>query len=272
MSIDDLRFTPQLLSKPDTRGFAVETTLQHLAIVTYWVDPLSLRKHLHPRFEPICLSAENRHRQSFVSVVTFLDRDFRFVMWPSLTWSFGQTNYRAYVQDTETGDQAVWFFGTCLDSLLVVLPRVLWKLPWHRGRMVFHTSYDDTAKRYSTYSVRTRSRWAPGHLEIRDLGLPLRQLPGVSNVEAGLVLFTHPMKGYFFRQDGALGSYAIWHDRMTPTLGELTQGRYPLLERLGLVAEGDLAAVHSVLMQPKIDFTIYLPPSKIGSKIPRPVS
>lgn len=80
------------------------------------------------------------------------------------------------------------------------------------------------------------------------------------------------MKGYFFRQDGALGSYAIWHGRMTPTLGELAQGRYPLLEKLGLVAEGDLAPVHSVLIQPKIDFTIYLPPSRIGSKIPRPVS
>lgn len=265
LSIGDLRFTPRLLSKPVARGLAVETTLQHFVMVTYWVDPDCLRKHLHPRFEPICLSADGRHRQSFVSVVTFLDRDFRFVMCPSVTWNFGQTNYRAYVQDTQTGEQAAWFFGTCLDSLAVVVPRALWKLPWHRGRMAFRTRYDEHTQRYSTFSVTTRSRWAPGHLELKDSGRPLSQLPGVPNLEAGLVLFTHPMRGYFFRQDGGLGSYAIWHDRMRPTVGELELARYPLLDRLGLVAEGDLASVHSVLIQPSVDFTIYLPPSKIGS-------
>jgi hypothetical protein len=41
--IEDLRFTLALLSKPAPRGLTVETTLQHFAIVTYWVDPSSLR-------------------------------------------------------------------------------------------------------------------------------------------------------------------------------------------------------------------------------------
>ena len=31
----------------------------------------------------------------------------------------------------------------------------------------------------------------------------------------------------------------------------------------GTVVEGDLAQVHSVLLQPSIDFTIYLPPSEV---------
>jgi hypothetical protein len=63
MSIEELRFTPTLLSKPVPRGLAVETTLQHFAVVTYWVDPSTLRKHLHPRFEPVCL-----HRDGDMSV------------------------------------------------------------------------------------------------------------------------------------------------------------------------------------------------------------
>jgi hypothetical protein len=37
-STEDLRFTPRLLTKPFPRGLAVETTLQHFVIVTYWVD------------------------------------------------------------------------------------------------------------------------------------------------------------------------------------------------------------------------------------------
>ena len=107
-------------------------------------------------------------RRALVSVVTFLDRDFRFIACPWITRSFGQTNYRAYVQDTETGEQAAWFFGTCLDSVSVAVPRHLWKLPWHRARMAFDCRYDAATARYSTFIVRTRSSWAPAHLEIKD--------------------------------------------------------------------------------------------------------
>jgi len=265
MSIEALRFTPKLLSKPVPRGLAVETTLQHLVIVTYWVDPFSLRKHLHPRFEPVCLAVEGGPRRALVSVVTFLDHDFRFVALPWFKRSFGQTNYRAYVEDTQTGEQAAWFFGTCLDSISVAVPRYLWRLPWHRARMAFDCRYDQATGRYSTFSVRTHSRWAPAQLVIEDSGKPPAHLSGVSNLEAGLVLLTHPMRGYFFRQDGALGSYMIWHDRAKPTLGGLREASYPLLQRLELAQEGDRDSVHSVLIQPSIDFTIYLPPSRVNS-------
>src|SRR6185503_12156590 len=53
---------------------------------------------------------------------------------------------------------------------------------------------------------------------------------------------------------------------MTPTVGEVREARYPLLQRLELVPEGDRGNIHSVLLQPKIDFTIYLPPSRVSSE------
>jgi len=52
VSVENLRDSRDLLARPAAGGLAVETTLQHFAIVTYWVDSSSLRKHLHPRFEP----------------------------------------------------------------------------------------------------------------------------------------------------------------------------------------------------------------------------
>ena len=267
-TIEDLRFTPALLSRPVPRNLSAETTLQHFAIVTYWVDPSSLRRHLHPRFQPVCLTVEGNARRALVSVVTFLDRDFRFVACPRLKGSFGQTNYRAYVEDTETGEQAAWFFGTCLDSISVAVPRHLWKLPWHRAQMAFDCLYDEAKGRYARFHVRTESRWAPAYLKIEDSGKPPEQLSGVGNLEAALVFLTHPMRGYFFRRDGALGSYRIWHDRATPTVGTLQEAHYPLLQRLELVKEGDRSGLHSVLIQPNIDFTIYLPPSRIVPKSP----
>jgi uncharacterized protein YqjF (DUF2071 family) len=267
MSIENLRFTQTLRSKPITHGLAAETTLEHFAIVTYRVDPSNLRKHLHPRFEPVCIVDDGASRQALVSVVTFLDRDFHFVACPWFKRSFGQTNYRAYVEDTQTGEQVAWFFGTCLDSASVAIPRYVWKLPWHRAHMAFDCRYDAKSMRYSTFNVNTQSRWAPGQLVIEDSGEVPNHLPGVSNLEAGLVLLTHPMRGYFFRQDGSLGSYAIWHDRAEPTAGTPRVASYPLLHRLRLVEEGDLSSVHSVLLQRAIDFTIYLPPSKVNSSV-----
>ena len=263
MSIEDLRFTPSLLSKPLPRGMAVETTLQHFAIVTYWVDSDRLRTHLHPRFEPDVVQVGEGSSRALVSVVTFLDRDFRFVACPWFTGSFGQTNYRAYVMDTHTGEHAAWFFGTCLDSLSVAVPRYVWKLPWHRARMRFDCRYDEALGRYSTFSVATESQWAPGRLTLEDSGEPPNALAGFSNLEAGLLLLTHPLRGYFFRRDGGLGSYAIWHPRMEPTVGTVKAATYPLLDRLDLVAQGDTRSVHSVLLRRSIDFTIYLPPVRV---------
>src|SRR5262249_41449305 len=113
------------------------------------------------------------------------------------------------------------------------------------------------------FTVRTESVWAPAQLEITDSGNPPQRLSGFSNLESALVVLTHPMHGYFFRRDGKLGTYRIWHDRASVTLGGIQQARYPLLAKLGLVQEGDHGRLHSVLIQPSIDFTIYLPPSRV---------
>jgi len=110
----------------------------------------------------------------------------------------------------------------------------------------------------------TDSGWAPAELELTDTGQPPQQLLGFPDVETGLVILTHPLQGYYYRRDGRLGSYSIWHDRLQLTTGSATTAHFPLLEKLGLVDSGDLSAIHSVLIQPKTEFTIYLPPTVVG--------
>jgi len=261
MSVYDLHFTAGLLAKPKPTSLVVATTLDHFVIVTYLVDPATLRGHVHPRFELDCIEIEGAGKRALVSVVTFLDRDFRLLKCPWPKSRFGQTNYRAYVTDTVTGEHVAWFFGTCLDSLSVAVPRHVWGLPWHRGRMQFDCQYDDKATRYESFVIETQSSFAPAHLEIEDLGVAPRELAGFPNLEAGLVLLTHPTRGVFFRRDGSVGTYSIWHDRLDPTVGRARRASYPLLADLGLVAEGSVDNVHSVLIQPSVEFLIYLPPS-----------
>ena len=244
---------------------AVETTLLHFAIVTFSVDPERLRSHLHPRFEPDCIVDADGGSRALVSAVTFLDRDFRFVAVPWVRGHFGQTNYRAYVRDRQTGEHVVWFFGTCLDSWSVMVPRHAWKLPWHRARMRFDCTHDIQSNTYSRFRVETASAWAPAQLELTDTGRAPTALDGFPSLEAGLVLLTHPLRGYFTRRDGRLGSYAIWHPRLEPSEGTVTVANYPLLGTLGLIGERSTPRVHSALLQKRIDFTIYLPPARVAT-------
>lgn len=261
--MEPLRFTAEHLTRPSPSGIDVETTLEHFAILTYCVDPEVLRGHLHPRYEPDCIVDSKGNQKALISVVPFLDLDFRFSNCPWPRFRFAQTNYRAYVTDTETGEHVAWFFGTSLDTPFVAVPHHLWKLPWYGGRIQLDARYDSQAGRFKYYSMKTASKWAPAELELEDSGDALEELQGFPDLETGLVLLTHPIKGIFYRRDGRLGSYSIWHDRLEMTRGSAIEASFGLLDNLDLVCLGDLSGIHSVLLQKSTDFTIYLPPKPV---------
>lgn len=254
-----LRFTDAHLTPPELSPLDVKTTLRHFALITYDVDAAALATHLHPKFDPFVTEIGGR-RRALLSAVPFIDIDFRFVAcpWPAL--SFGQTNYRAYVIDSETGEHAVWFFGTCVDSWTVLVPQRFWKLPWYRGRVRFDCDYDTDAARYRRYSMHTDSAWSPAEVELADTGEPVRRLDGFESMESALVILTHPLRGYYYRRDGLLGSYSVWHDKFDVTVGSCVKARFDLLEDLGLVSRTEQTRPHSVLIQHETEFTVQLPP------------
>lgn len=262
-----LKFTPQLLTKPEPSGLDAETTLRHFALITYMVEPAQLRPLIHKRFHLDKIIDPQGHDRALISVVPFLDLDFRSALLPWPTWRFGQTNYRAYVRDGQTGEHCVWFFGTALDSVTNLIPRYLWKLPWHKAKMQFDCDYNQQAGRYTSYKMTTKSQWASAEVSLKDSGQAVQSLTGFPSLETGLVLLTHPLQGYFYRRDGALGSYSIWHDRLQPTVGTVLEARFPLLDRLGLLPAGDLSTIHSVLLQHSTNFTIYLPPQAVSANL-----
>ncbi len=257
--MDKLSFNDELLARQPARGIDVETTLAHFAIITCLIDPALLRPLIHPRFQLDLVEVDGQER-ALLSVVPFMDQDFRFVRFPWLKWRFGQTNYRVYVTDTQTGEHAAWFIGTSLDSWTVSIPRHLWKLPWHRARIHFDCNYDETARRYTRYRMQTTDSWADAEIELQDTGQPPTELTGFDDLQTGLVILTHPRKGFYYRRDGRLGTYQIWHDRLQTTAGSTTSAHFTLLEELGLVAPSEEPAIHSVLLQHQTEFTIYLPP------------
>lgn len=264
-----IRFTPELLQRPRVGGIDVVTTLRHFAIVTYAVDPERVQPHVDPRFELECFPGSPAASQvdaagsrALVSMVPFEDRDFCFVRMPWPKFRFGQTNYRTYVIDRETGKRAVWFFGTTLDSLTVNIPRFIWRLPWHPGHMEFDCEFNQEEHRYRKYRMTTQAKWAPVELELEDTGRPVTELEGWSDLESAWVILTHPLLGVFYRRDRKLGTYRIWHDRLKMTEGRCVKARIGLFDRLGIVPFADQSNPHSVLLQHETEFTIYLPPHR----------
>ena len=72
-----LTFTADLLTRKPPSGIDVDTTLAHFAIITYLVDPDVARPHIHPRFQLDCIERNGRE-YGLLSVVPFVDQDFRF--------------------------------------------------------------------------------------------------------------------------------------------------------------------------------------------------
>jgi hypothetical protein len=249
--------------KPPVSGFDVETTLLNFAIVTYTVDPAALRPHIHPRFDLDTIAIPGQSHKALISVVPFIDVDFHFVRLPWFKWHFGQTNYRAYVRDTQTGEHGVWFFGTALDSWTNAVPRYAWQLPWQRTRIAFDCAYDAVAARFERYRMSAEGAWASAELHLTDSGQAPKQLPGFDSLADGLLRLTHPLRGFYYRRDGTLGSYEIWHDQLRPNAGSADRAYFPLLDRLGLVPAHDLSTIHSVLLQHITQFTVYLPPQQL---------
>lgn len=257
-----LRFNDDLLTRPPVAGRDVVTNLEHFAIVSYAVPVQRVRPLIDPRFDLDRFPGAGGEPSVWVSMVPFEDQDFRFAALPWLRFRFGQTNYRTYVVERSTGRRAVWFFGTTLDSWTVAIPRHVWKLPWRRGHVQFQCEYDSARERYATYRMTTHSDWAPVELELEDLGVPVTALDGVADVEAALVALTHPLTGVYYRRDGRLGTYRIWHDRLRCTMGRVARARIGLFDRLGLVPYDEQGHPHSVLLQHRTEFTIYLPPGR----------
>lgn len=141
-----------------------------------------------------------------------------------------------------------------------MLPKYLWRLPWHHGRFRFDCVC--VGERYTRYRLETVSAWAPVRLDLDHLGARAVHR-GFPDDETAEVVLTHPLKGYYFRSDGRLGSYSIWHDRLTATSARVREARFGLLDRLGLVPYDEQRDAYSVLVQPSTEFVIRLPPRPV---------
>ncbi|HEY5971589.1 MAG TPA: DUF2071 domain-containing protein [Pseudoxanthomonas sp.] len=262
---EPLRISDFLHDRPRPSGIDVLCKLQHFAIITYAFDPRRFSSAMPSRFKLDTILIDGKEK-ALVSVVPFVDIDFTSAVFPFPKFRMGQTNYRIYIVDTLTNEKCVWFLGTTLDSWTVSVPHYLWNLPWYSGKVRFDCELDE-ANKYVKYVMETQARWAPARVELVSDDSSELNLSGFPDTETGLVYLTHPLRGYYHRRDGQLGTYHVWHKQLQVTQAKLLAADFGLLDRLGLVTLPEQQIPHSVLLEPINEFTIYLPPRVLGREV-----
>ena len=252
-----------LTKRPKPNGIDVLCGLKHFAIITYAVPAERFKGIFPDRFQLDTVVIDGRE-VGLISVVPFVDVDFTSAVFSFPKFTMGQTNYRIYIIDTETGERCVWFLGTTLDSWTLAVPRYLWNLPWHAGKVSFDCNLNEASGLYSKYSMKTQSNWAEASVDLVQSEHDRFEFPGFPDVESALVYLTHPLAGFYYRRDGKLGTYRVWHKELRVKPARLISANFKLLSDLGIVKTVEQSAPYSVLIEPINEFTIYLPPVTIG--------
>ncbi len=249
------------LQKRPAGRIDVSSHLDHFALINYAVPKGRLEPFIPTERFEIMEFDLGGERLAMLSVVPFLDADFAFYrLLPWLQFRFPQTNHRIYVLDRKTGEPVVWFLGTTLGSRVVHIARFLWRIPWYPADYRMDCRYDEENAIYESYRMRIDSEWCTAEIEIEDSGTPADL-----SVAERLIL-THPVDGYFYRLDGRIGGYGIWHDVIPLTTAHPLNLYFSLYERLGIMDRAEMQAPHSIFICPRILFEIYMPPRAVNSK------
>jgi Uncharacterized conserved protein (COG2071) len=246
IAMDDLG-TPR--QRPRWHHAAAE--LDDFAIITYRVDPDRLAALLPPGVVAQVFPFDDGGRDALVSAVAFRDRDFHFRFCPPVGMSCGQINYRGYVR--VNGERGVWFFGNALDHPLVLVPRLLWQMPWHRARIRIGTEP-------GRWQLTATDPTGTSQCDLTVTEQPLGRLDGFTDTADTVRILTHPTDGWYRRRDGATGHYSIWHPVLAARVCAPTSARFTFLEELGLITAD--SAPHSALTQPTIHFDVHTPPRR----------
>lgn len=252
-----------LIARPKPKGLDVLCGLKHFAIITYAV-PVDRFQGLFPERFQLDTVEINGQEMGLISVVPFVDVDFTSAVFSFPKFTMGQTNYRIYIIDIETGERCVWFLGTTLDSWTLAVPRYLWNLPWHRGKVSFDCTINEATGLYDKYHMETQSDWAEASVSLIQSESISFEFPGFPDTESALVYLTHPLAGFYYRRDKKLGTYRVWHKELDVKPAKLQSARFKLLSELGIVKEAEQSSPYSALIEPINEFTIYLPPTVIG--------
>jgi hypothetical protein len=236
---------------------ATRSVLEDFTLITHAVPAVRIRPHLPRELELETFQSgggDGHGEKAFVSNASFFNRGFHAALLPFARLNFAQITYRTYVR--YKGRRGVFFFATALSS------RTAFMLQRGTSRIVHLGKYEREkllgGEGYERYTFSMESDLGQTRFELEATERPHAHAPFKNGDELAQFL-TYRQHGFLYMPGGILGDQKVAHERMHPLSGKLRSARFELWEKLGILRPHETLEPFSVLVQPRIPFTLFPP-------------
>lgn len=248
--------------RPEPRWNHSSTHLDNYAVATWTTDPQALAARLPEGFTPDTHVIDG-HERALISMVAFQDRDLHFRFCPPAKVSHSQIDYLAYVRHEDT--PGIWFLWAALDSPLVVIPRLLWQMPWRRQNIRFDTSWDNEEllnyRMTATESRQTNGSSHRAELVLEPLDFQADSPTDSANADELTHIIADPLVGWYPRLDRGVGRYTVWHPPLDLIKTQAVKASSSVFEELKLITPDQQPIDTRVARE--CQFDIHTPPTRI---------
>jgi len=230
-----------------SRFITIKMDLESLVYISYLVPTDRIRQFV-PEVLPI---ASDEGDKAYVSFVAMKCRRVRLTGLPWPRFNYDQLNLRTYVSDPQTGTPAVYFLSSGVSIGIVPLITRLLGIPWEKISLDMGSGLKP--------GYQGRGDWL-GQIdfEVEPQANEALQEPLVRHL-------TGPMMG-FIGDRSKLRRFRISHRSLEVKRAVLNYIRFQLPVDKGLIMEDELQNPDSVLMVPKAEFTVYMPPHRVPER------
>ncbi|MDQ3877094.1 MAG: DUF2071 domain-containing protein [Actinomycetota bacterium] len=229
----------------------VSIEVENFAVISYPVAAERIEAHLPSVYELDTMQT-SIGRTGFVSTTCFCNHAFRLARIKYPRHTFNESTYRTYVN--YKGRHGIYFFGRYLGTRLAWLAQ----RPLARDTFVgdFAVKSEIRNGAYDYMSCRVTSRH--GDTSFLLEGDDGRDASLDSDLDLEQFL-TYRLHGFFTAPLGLQGHMPVNHPRMRPFRGRLSDGRFDLWTELGILDDSEITSPASVLIAPRVPFTLYAP-------------
>jgi uncharacterized protein YqjF (DUF2071 family) len=229
----------------------LSTTLKHLSLITWDVDPTQLQRLLPPQLIPATVPSPAGPRALF-SMALMLEAGLAPKSMPWLSLYFAQLNERAYVTRPDGSGFGVYFWRSYVSSPSFIAPRWGLGLPyfWKRMRL-------EVKEQTLILSSKTE------HFAALDLATNTQHtLLNGPSPKTVCDLIANPMIGYSILRQKRLASFTVEHPPITPRMVSIRHVDPSLMIAAPTLTPGQAPVV--ACYQAESPFLIHLPPRNIS--------
>ena len=228
----------------------LSTTLKHLSLITWDVDPARLQAFLPPQLIPATVPSPAGPRALF-SMALMLEAGLAPKSMPWLSLYFAQLNERAYVTRPDGSGFGVYFWRSYVSSPSFIAPRWGLGMPYFWKRMTLEVKEQTLALSSKTEHFATLELSAPATSTSANGPSP----------EAVRDLTANPMIGYSILRKKRLASFTVEHPPITPRLVSVRHVDPSTMLAAPTLAPGQQPVV--ACYEAESPFFIHLPPRDV---------